>query len=73
MTLTGKITSIIVKVVYHLLFFSYTSKEKYLLVEILKELFGKTKINNISLFFNIYSFLLFEVYDHKHHKGSSSI
>lgn len=32
-------------------------------------MFRKSTSKNVSLFFNIYSFLLFELYDHLQHKG----
>lgn len=49
--------------------FSYSRKEKELIVEILKTIFEKSTINNVNLFFNFYSFLLFELYDHVHHES----
>lgn len=45
----------------------FKEKEKQEIVDTFKELFKKIKIDNLALFFNIYGFLLFEIYDHNNH------
>ncbi|KAJ8959272.1 hypothetical protein NQ314_006300 [Rhamnusium bicolor] len=47
---------------------SFRDNEKKLIVDTLKNLFDKSTIEKLVLFFNIYSFLLFEIYDHLQHK-----
>lgn len=60
---------LIVKLVDAFYFFSYSNKEKQLIVELLKTFFEKTIMKNSSVFFNMYSFLLFEIFDHIENKG----
>lgn len=47
---------------------SFNSRDKQLLVEALEELLKKLIIENVTVFFNFYSFLLFELYDYTKHK-----
>ncbi|KAJ8974649.1 hypothetical protein NQ317_019885 [Molorchus minor] len=47
---------------------SFRDDEKQIIVDTLKNLFDKSVIDKLGLFFNIYSFLLFEIYDHLQHK-----
>ncbi|XP_008201481.1 TELO2-interacting protein 1 homolog [Tribolium castaneum] len=46
---------------------NYKENEKQEIVETFRSIFEKVKIENLALFFNIYGFLLFEIYDHKTH------
>ncbi|RZB40886.1 TELO2-interacting protein 1 -like, partial [Asbolus verrucosus] len=47
---------------------SYKTGEKQQIVDTFKSLFDKIAIDKLPLFFNIYGFLLYEIYDHKNHK-----
>ncbi|XP_057672878.1 TELO2-interacting protein 1 homolog isoform X1 [Diorhabda carinulata] len=46
---------------------SFSCKEKQIVIDILRNVFEKSTVSQLNLFFNIYSFLLFEIYDHKKH------
>lgn len=46
---------------------SFSCKEKQIVIDILRNVFEKSTISQVNLFFNIYSFLLFEIYDHMKH------
>lgn len=52
--------------------FDYSLKDtdKEIIVSTLTTILNKLVIDKLGLFFNIYAFLLFEIYDHVHHKGS---
>ncbi|CAG9859979.1 unnamed protein product [Phyllotreta striolata] len=47
---------------------SFSSNEKQRIIDVLQSLFEKSVIENIGLFFNVYAFLLFEIYDHTEEK-----
>ncbi|KAG5887572.1 hypothetical protein JTB14_009980 [Gonioctena quinquepunctata] len=47
---------------------SFSDTEKQLVIDTLRNLFDKSVIDKLGLFFNIYAFLLFEIYDHVQHK-----
>ncbi|XP_044259185.1 TELO2-interacting protein 1 homolog [Tribolium madens] len=47
---------------------NYKEKEKQEIVDTFRAIFDKIWIEKVPLFFNIYGFLLFEIYDSKHHR-----
>ena len=49
--------------------FSFKEKDKQQVVDTFKVFFEKISIEKLPLFFNIYGFLLFEIYDHLNHSG----
>lgn len=47
---------------------SFSSQGKQILAEALKELLDKLSVENTTIFFNFYSFVLFELYDYTTHQ-----
>nr|XP_023014503.1 TELO2-interacting protein 1 homolog [Leptinotarsa decemlineata]XP_023014504.1 TELO2-interacting protein 1 homolog [Leptinotarsa decemlineata]XP_023014505.1 TELO2-interacting protein 1 homolog [Leptinotarsa decemlineata]XP_023014506.1 TELO2-interacting protein 1 homolog [Leptinotarsa decemlineata] len=47
---------------------SFSDNNKQLIIDTLRNLFDKSTTDKLGLFFNIYAFLLFEIYDHVQHK-----
>lgn len=47
---------------------SFSLNEKHIIINTFQTLFEKSTIDKLGLFFNMYAFLLFEVYDHIEHK-----
>jgi surface polysaccharide O-acyltransferase-like enzyme len=57
-------------IIFVMICYSFKEKEKQQIVDTFTAVFKNITVDKLPLFFNIYGFLLFEIYDHKNHLGT---